>query len=65
MSKPADVEWNPNRKQWECVACRDELHSPPKCPPHLWIRNGSGAVCTECGAEITEIEKYAPFERHA
>ncbi len=34
------------------------------CPPHLWIRDGAGAVCTHCGVEITEVEKYAPFERH-
>ena len=30
------------------------------CPPHSWIRDGSGAVCTHCGREVTEIEKYAP-----
>ena len=35
-----------------------------QCPPHLWIRDGSSAVCTHCGVEITEVEKYAPFERH-
>lgn len=27
---------------------------------HLWIRDGSGAVCTECGVMLPEIEKYAP-----
>ena len=34
------------------------------CPPHLWIRDGAGAVCTECSISIAEVEKYAPFEVH-
>lgn len=34
-----------------------------ECPPHSWIRDGgSGAVCTHCGREITEVEKYAPSD---
>ncbi len=33
-----------------------------ECKPHLWIRDGSGAVCTHCGIAIPEVEKYAAPE---
>ena len=60
MSEPTTAQEETPIRVWSHVPGDPNHVADNHCPPHSWIRDGSGAVCTHCGYLITEVEKYAP-----